>query len=148
MANTKLTDIESLITPTLNDVMHIVDVSDTSGDAAGTSKKILYSDFTTNLNGTANNLIAGTVVDNSITPDKLANKYAASFSSFDFVHGNMTILATTHGVGATEDLVVTVKDNVGDDATYGVEISIASNGNVTISVNEGLEFSGRLIIRN
>ncbi len=45
-------------------------------------------------------------------------------------------------------MVVTVKDSNGDDVTSGVEVSIASSGNVTVSVNTGLELSGRIIIRN
>jgi hypothetical protein len=50
MANQKVTDLAALgATPASDDVLYIVDTSDTSGGAAGTSKKVTYA----NIGGTA-----------------------------------------------------------------------------------------------
>lgn len=116
-------------------------------DANVTTAKIADSNVTTDKILDAN-ITTAKLADNAVTAAKLGNKYAAAFASGDFSSGDLTITAATHGVGATEDLVVTVKDSNGDDVTSGVEISIASSGNVTVSVNTGLEFTGRIIIRN
>lgn len=44
---TKLTDLTELTTPAGDDLLHIVDVSDTSGGSDGTSKKIKVQNFKT-----------------------------------------------------------------------------------------------------
>lgn len=116
-------------------------------DNAITTAKILDANVTT-AKIADSNVTTAKIANSAITAAKLANKYAAAFASGDFSSGDLTISAATHGVGATEDLVVTVKDANGEDVTSGVEISADSSGNVTISVNTGLEFSGRVIIRN
>lgn len=82
----------------------------------------------------------------SITPAKLANKYAADFLNTDFVSGVLTITAATHGLGASQDLYVFVRDSSQNDVSDGVVENIAANGDVTITVNVGFEFSGRIII--
>lgn len=48
MANKKLTDLTELITPAGGDFLYIVDVSDTTESAQGTSKKIKQSNFVQN----------------------------------------------------------------------------------------------------
>jgi hypothetical protein len=116
-------------------------------DANITNSK-LASDSVSTIKIVDANITTAKIADDAVTADKLGNKYAAAFAGADFSSGDLTIAAATHGVGATEDLVVTVKDSNGDDVTSGVEVSIASSGNVTVSVNTGLEFSGRIIIRN
>jgi len=116
-------------------------------DANITNSK-LASDSVSTIKIVDANITTAKIADNAVTADKLGNKYAAAFASSDFSSGDLTIAAATHGVGATEDLVVTVKDGNGDDVTSGVEVSIASSGNITVSVNTGLEFSGRIIVRN
>lgn len=116
-------------------------------DANITNSK-LASDAVSTIKIVDANITTAKIADDAVTADKLGNKYAAAFAGADFSSGDLTIAAATHGVGATEDLVVTVKDSNGDDVTSGVEVSIASSGNVTVSVNTGLEFSGRIIIRN
>ena len=46
MANQKVTDLTALgATPASDDVLYIVDTSDTSGGAAGTSKKVTYANI-------------------------------------------------------------------------------------------------------
>ncbi len=116
-------------------------------DANITNSK-LASDSVSTVKIVDANITTAKIADDAVTADKLGNKYAAAFAGADFSSGDLTIAAATHGVGATEDLVVTVKDSNGDDVTSGVEVSIASSGNVTVSVNTGLELSGRIIIRN
>ena len=97
----------------------------------------------------ANAVTTSAVADDAITAAKLANKYVDTFSSTDFSSGDFVITASTHGLGATNALdVKVIEDTSTDDVTAGVEISHAANGNITISVNTGLEFSGTVIIRN
>lgn len=45
MADEKVTDLSALTAPASGDVLYIVDVSDTTDDAAGSSKKITLSDL-------------------------------------------------------------------------------------------------------
>ncbi len=116
-------------------------------DANITTAKIADSNVTTDKILDAN-ITTAKLADDAVTAAKLGNKYAAAFASGAFSSGDLTITAATHGVGATEFLAVTVIDSNGDDVTSGVEISIASSGNVTVSVNTGLEFAGNIIIRN
>lgn len=94
------------------------------------------------------NITTAKLANNSVTAAKLANKYAAAFASSDWSSGDLVITAATHGVGATEDLVVTVKDSDGEDVTSGIQVITAATGNVTLSITAGLEFAGRIIIRN
>lgn len=86
----------------------------------------------------------------SVTAAKLANKYAADFVSGDFTGGSLTIAASTHGLGATKYLTVAVYEAGTPNTlvTDGVNVTVASSGDVVISVETGLEFDGYVIIRN
>lgn len=55
---TRLTDLTALSTPANADVIHIVDTSDTTHNAAGTSKKITYANFVNNVDKHANDAIS------------------------------------------------------------------------------------------
>lgn len=83
----------------------------------------------------------------SITYDKLATSYVANFVSGSFSSGVLTIAAATHGLGASADLDVTVKNSSSVDVTDGVIVTTAGSGDVTITVNTGLEFNGRILIK-
>lgn len=83
-------------------------------------------------------------IEKRITDKINGTKYAANFASTDFTAGVLTILQTTHLLGATTDLSITVRDNSKNEVWTG--INVATNGDVTISVNVGLEFNGRIII--
>ena len=66
MANQKVTDLSALAaTPASDDVIYIVDTSDTSGGAAGTSKKITYS----NLRGGAEMVTTKVSINNASVLD-------------------------------------------------------------------------------
>lgn len=93
-------------------------------------------------NGVTNARLAG-----GITYNKLATAYVADFASGSFSSGVLTIAAATHGLGASADLEVTVKNSASEDITSGVIITTAASGDVTITVNTGLEFNGRIIIK-
>jgi len=116
-------------------------------DANITTVKIADSNVTTAKILDAN-ITTVKLADNCVTAAKLGNKYVAAFASSDFSSGVLTISAATHGVGATEDLGVKIIHSNGEDVTSGVEVSTASSGNVTVSITTGLEFAGRIIIRN
>jgi len=60
MANQKVTDLAALgATPASDDVLYIVDTSDTSGGAAGTSKKVTYANIGGGGTSTACSIAAG-----------------------------------------------------------------------------------------
>jgi hypothetical protein len=66
MAKKKITDLAVLTTPASGDYIPIVDVSDLSQAASGTTKKIAYSDVVTTVNKTTLGL-ATTTTDNAIS---------------------------------------------------------------------------------
>lgn len=95
-----------------------------------------------------NTIDSSSLIENGVvTSEKLDVQFAANFLSTDFVSGVLSIPASTHGLGATEDLEVTVKNSAKSIVNGGVLIATASNGTVTVSVNEGLEFNGRILIK-
>jgi hypothetical protein len=61
MANSKITDLTALTTPAAGDLIPIVDVSDTTHGASGTTKKITYANLTP-FAPTASPTFTGTVV--------------------------------------------------------------------------------------
>lgn len=80
----------------------------------------------------------------SITYDKLADTYVGTFAAEDFTANSLTIAAATHGLGASEDLIMTVKDTSRNDITADVDVIYATNGNITIGATPAL--AGRYII--
>ena len=86
MAFQKLTDKTALTTAASDDLMHIVDVSDTTGSAAGTSKKITVSDLSNTLGGTQWVTMQGAFFQNNTTfaywPLSGASTSESSFNSY------------------------------------------------------------------
>jgi len=73
MAGIKITDLPSLATTATDDVLYIVDVSDTSGSPQGTSKQISVD----NLIGTLPNIVqsvTGELVDNADTHNPIVKR--------------------------------------------------------------------------
>lgn len=73
MAGIKITDLPSLATTANDDVLYIVDVSDTSGSPQGTSKQISVD----NLIGTLPNIVnsvTGELVDNADTHNPIVKR--------------------------------------------------------------------------
>ena len=94
MANSKLTQLTELTTPSDNDWLYIVDVSDTSSGATGSSKKILR--------GNAYNYITGFTYNNSNQFTISLNNGSGYTASFDVVTGltvNGVISGTTFSGG-------------------------------------------------
>ena len=77
-----------------------------------------------------------------------AQKYKTSFTTTDFIAGVYTLSAITHGLGATNELIVNVIDADNNVvASDLVVIGIATNGNITVSVEIGFEFNGKIFIQ-
>jgi hypothetical protein len=61
MANSKISDLSALTTPATGDLLPIVDISDTSQGASGSTKKITYANLTTEFAPKASPTFTGTV---------------------------------------------------------------------------------------
>lgn len=106
---------------------------------------VIIDDATIGKNG-SNQLY---VKNNGIKSTQLGTTYTATFLSTDFVSGVLTITQATQntavpGITATGNKSVTVYDSSNNEVIFGK--NVATNGNVTISVNTGSEFDGRIII--
>jgi len=91
-------------------------------------------------------ITATQLASGSVTPAKLANKYAANFANTDFSANVLTIAAATHGLGATQDLFACVRNSSKQDVNDGSLITYNTNGDVTVTVDSGMAFSGRIVI--
>jgi len=77
----------------------------------------------------------------------MAKKFAASFNdSTDWVGAEapftFTVAAATHGLGATQDIVLSIKDSTGQTVEVGEVID--ASGNVVLSSNS--KFAGRAVL--
>lgn len=115
MSNVKLTDLSVLTTPASGDLMHVVDVSDTSQSADGTSKKITYanltstfltsSDLSSHTSATVAHGTTGDVVGTSDT-QTLTNKTLTS----PRLNENVALTATSTELNTLDGYTGTVSD--------------------------------------
>ena len=104
-ANTKLTGLTSLATPASGDQLYIIDVSDTTDDPAGSSRKISYSnlsipvlpvDLTTQVTGTLPVANGGTGRATLTSATILAGNGTSAVSLFTTTgSGTVVVLATS-----------------------------------------------------
>jgi len=103
MANKKLTYLTELTTPADGDFLYIVDVSDTSESAQGTSKKIRKSNITPVISGKED--VANK--QNDLTPDGTGTKYP----TVDAVNAGLPInYSKIVYVNATSPIIATIFD--------------------------------------
>lgn len=88
MAEVKITDLTALTATASGDLLYIVDVSDTTDSAAGTSKKITLTNFGTNLS-----LITPLIKDYTLVGNILGNVSGAT--TIDVSLGNYVTATCT-----------------------------------------------------
>lgn len=127
MADIKLTNKTALTTPASGDVLHIVDVSDTTSDPAGTSKKITHT-----------NLLSGTTKNTDT--DLSSNNYF--LDEDDLNSDDATKVASQQSIKAYADTKVTKLSSVTDNRLIkndGTDGDIQQTG---ISVDDSDNVSG------
>ncbi|MAK37184.1 MAG: hypothetical protein CMC15_13610, partial [Flavobacteriaceae bacterium] len=113
MANQKVTDLSALgATPASDDIIYIVDTSDTSGGSAGTSKKVTYANLAgvTQVATTVNN---AAVLDMKYddTPITLVAATAGK------IHVPVNVVVVSTGAGSAESSSADLR--MGWDAATG-----------------------------
>lgn len=127
MADIKLTDKTALTTPESGDVLHIVDVSDTTSDPAGTSKQITHT-----------NLLSGTT--KNADTDLSSNSYF--LDEDNMASDDATKVASQQSIKAYADTKVTKLSGVTDNRLIkndGTDGAIQETG---ISVDDSDNVSG------
>ena len=120
---TKLTDLTELaVTPDTDDLLHIVDVDDTTGGASGTSKKILLSTLytgrtaiITEVNGDSGPVV---VLDTDDINEGATNLYYTDAR----VDANPDVVANTAKTGITTAQATAIVDNTADILDNTVDI--------------------------
>lgn len=122
MADIKLTDKSELTNAVSNDWIHIVDVSDTSSDPAGTSKKI-----------TVQNIVSKTITKNIKTVS----------TNYNVLTSDQVIIVDTAGVNLNLPVASSFISG-----TYAKTITIIniSSGNITITPNGSERIDNEAII--
>jgi hypothetical protein len=109
MANKKITDLTALTTPASGDLLYIVDVSDTTGSANGTSKKITKDNLLTGIGGGILTQVETTVNNAAVLAMKYDNTpitLVAAEAGKIHVPVSVTIVATwaTPNESSSDDL--------------------------------------------
>jgi len=123
----KLTDQPVLAVPAANDIMHVVDVSDTTSDPAGTSKQATIGDIT---QATFNN----TVIVRSAAdfPTPVAGEILLAASTTYFIDGIVTITDT---IVPAANSAIAGHVNLASELNYTGTGSMLKGRNAGISVN-------------
>jgi hypothetical protein len=132
MAKKKISDLSSLTSPATGDLLPIVDVSDTSQAASGSTKKITVANF-------ANNLPASTFANlqnftAGINPNASGGQ---TFNNYDFGTWTPTVIGSTTAGGHTYTTQIGKWVRIGNQikVTFDVRINGAfgGTGNIRIS---------------
>jgi len=115
MADQKLTDKSALTAVATTDVMHVVDVSDTSADPAGTSKKSTVEDVLAGAGGVTG---PGSSTDNALARFDGATGKIIQNSTITLTDAGALSELTLSGGGATVDTISDDDDMGADSATF------------------------------
>jgi hypothetical protein len=123
MANQKLTDKTSLTEFADGDLIHVVDVSDTTGSAQGTSKKSAWSLFKSTLKTYFDGFYQTTL---GFTPENVANKENTTIDTDTTKYPTVNLLKT--GLDLKQDTLVS-----GTNIKTINSTSVLGSGDITIS---------------
>lgn len=120
---TKVTDLTELaVTPANDDVLHIIDVSDTTGGAAGTSKKVLISNLPSAGGGGIEIVSTKVSVDNAAV---LAMKYSNTPVTLKAAEAGKIIMPVSLLVVATQ---AGATESSSDDLRIGWDAATSTTG--------------------
>lgn len=143
MANKKITDLTELTSPADNDLVCIVDVSDTSGSSTGTTKKIQKSNLVTGGSSTDHFTISGGFFQNntnfaywSVSSASTTESAAVSYLTIAPMMAacRLVDVAVWVQLGAARDETINAykHNNPGPSANLGGITASVSAGNVTV----------------
>lgn len=89
-------------------------------------------------------ITAAKIGSGAVTASKLGNSYVDDFVSGDFSSNVLTYAAATHGLGASKNIMVAVYQDGSPNVAVDVLVTVADNGDVTVSSD--FTFDGNIII--
>jgi hypothetical protein len=122
MANKKISDLTALTTPVSGDLVPIVDISDTTDAATGTTKKVTITNLAAAIGGVADTLVYKGTIDCSANPN-----YPAADA------GHIYIVSVAGKIGGASGVVVEVGDLFvckTDSTSSGTQAAVGANWDV------------------
>lgn len=111
----------------------------------GTAAEAALIDDDTFATASSSNIPSAESVKAYVDANSGASSYADDFVGGDFTGSDLTVAAATHGLGATKNLIIQVYEDGTPNTSVDVAITVADNGDVTITSDSGA-FAGHYVI--
>lgn len=129
MANTKISELASLTTVADDDVLPVVDVSDTTMAPTGSTKRATRSNFVSSAEASEAEALADTAADKVMTPRRVGARFAAGGTMTGLLRLQATPAARfgSEDIAATRDIAIRHYTNGGTNGEHGL-ISLEAQG--------------------